>query len=282
MTVEEARKMLTAGGGQQFFIPSFKKNLLFKELSTGLQKTLSKIAVSSDNHYVSNMARLGLFDEMLLEGTHEYKSGQLTIVDMIAFIAQLKRASNDSKILNFDARCSCGNVVKIVIDLDKVLENCKKYDFKRLISKFSLDGKEYEIELKDASWMDLIILQESLKNTYNDFNGSDLQFQIYYALNKICMYIASIKINGDEVKDKNEQPFDKWDVPDRIKFFDLLNPKITIDEEVSDSLINIVVQNFKDRELSAFIFTDTFQNKTCGACGANVEGVFTYDNFFDF
>jgi len=279
MNIEEAKKLIVNGGGQQFFIPSFNKKLLFKEYTTGMQKVLSKTIVSNDQ-YVSDMTRLGLFDNMLLEGTHEYKSGQLTIIDMIAFISQIKKSVIGSNNFKFDMRCGCGSDIKITIDLDKIIERCKNYEFKHLIFKCDLSEKQYEFELKDASWMDLIILRESLKKTYDKFDGSDAQFQFYFILNKICMYIKSIKINNDEVKNKNEQSFDKWTVPERIKFFDLLNPKITIDDNNNDSLLNIITKNFSDRQISEYIFNNSFINKKCDSCGENVESVFTYDNFF--
>lgn len=69
MTIDEALKALDNDGNPlKIYIPSFEKELLFKNLNTGLQKTLGKISSSGLDAYRAGTMRLGVFEEMLLEG----------------------------------------------------------------------------------------------------------------------------------------------------------------------------------------------------------------------
>jgi len=282
MNIEEARTLLQSTGGQQFYIPSIKRDLLFKHLTTGIQKVIGRTLLSGVDNYHADLSRLGLFDEMLLEGTREHKSSQLTVIDVIAFVAQIKATTN--KTAERDIECpACSVGATLTIDLEKVIENCKKYEFKRLTIGLETADKKYEFLLRDIKWIDDLILKQSTNILRNELSETLLESSIFYAYNKVCLYIESIKINGDEVKSNSGESFHKWEVPDRIAFFDHLPQKITISDEEDSSLINVVKKEFDETIITSDIFSNAIAIKyesDHSKCDFDLGGAVSYDTFF--
>lgn len=276
----EASKLLSSGG-VRYFIPSLKADLLFSNLTTGIQKQLAQTSYDRYDLYVSHITRIGLFDEMLLERTREIKSSMLTITDQVAFIAQLQRSANGQTLIKIQIICpECKNETELSINLDKVIDNCKKHEFKTMTAEYGgPGGKRYKFVLKEPSWLDIVILFNGIKQSDDLLLiGSDTA--AYMTLTKLCLYIETIYIDDEELIDGNGNIFSKLTVPERLKFFDKLPPSITADEQQKNSLYNLVIKNYNDIELSRELFEGAVKPAKCGKCEAILEGDLTYDTFF--
>lgn len=279
MDFAQASKMLSSGG-VRYFIPSLKSELLFSKLNTGIQKRLVRNGYDERDPYVAHISRIGLFDEMLLERTREVKSSMLTIVDQTAFIAQLKKSSiGKSKMKTIMVCPHCGSEVETEIDLDKVIERCRSYEFKEISAEYGIGGKSNRFILHDASWLDLVVLFNGIHHS-RYVALSEVETARYLVYSKICLYIKTIFIDNEELKNDNDQIFSKLTVPQRLEFFDKLPSSITIDEDNDRSILALVSKNFSDSEISDFLFAGTLEKAACKKCKKELEGALSYDNFF--
>ena len=282
MTLDEALDVVKAGGDPlKIFIPSIGRELLFCNLNTSLQKTLGKIASSNLDPYRSGMMRLSIFEEMLLEGKREFKVGSLKLVDSVAFFSQLHAMTSEGIITSPMNCLGCGKKFEISLDLSKVVENCKKYKPRKHNYSIDFGNVKYEFALVDVSWLDSLILQESVRQSSGALNDTAFEAENYYIFNKICLYIDSLKLNGNEVTGSEGQKFSEMPVPERMRLFDSMNQRITIDERNPKSLINFVSENFSDDWINQLLFSGTYSPEGC-SCGRSLEGVITYDTFFAF
>jgi hypothetical protein len=280
MDFQEASSLLSVGG-TRYFIPSLNREMLFANVTTGVQKQISQSSYDGYDPYVSHIARIGLFDEMLLEDTKQVKSSCLTIADQVAFIAQLKKSSIETDTVLIDVKCPiCRSEARIPIDLQKVIENCKTIEFKEISAEYgNVNGKVYKFILCDAKWLDLVILYNGIKHSEGmELIGSDAK--TYLVFSKLCLYIKTVFIDGEEVKTKEGDIFSKLSVPERLKFFDKLPPRITVDEENPNSLCRLIVKNYNDVDLSNNLFKDAIGKANCPSCMSKMEGGITYDTFF--
>lgn len=282
LNLDDAIGQIRQHGGVQYHIPSIGKPLLFRSMDTGTQKMMGKIALTTDK-YKSDIIRLSLFDDMLLEGKKEYKSSNLKIVDAVAFMASLKRNLTDK--LVYERPCpKCGTICRTHIDLDKVIERCKAFEFQTLNVEMldSAKKQNYNFEISDPSMMDIIILRESVFQMHDDLSDTMYETQAYYAFNKVCLYISKLSINNKEVKTKLGESFNKFPVQDRIKLFDTIDQNITISDSNPQSLLSIISERFSDAKLSKMLFDGTYGEITCSskACGLKLEDEISYDIFF--
>ena len=286
MNINDAIKALNSGGSIKMYIPSLKYAPLFRPMNTGLQKTLGRIALNSEDQYHSGMMRLALFEDLLLENTHEYKASMLKNVDMIAFQTQLKMQT--SSMLPIEVICTkCGAQTKIIIDLKKLLDNCSNHEFKTFkveIINNKKENQKYEFVLEEPSYMDILILSESVRKSQDILSDTVMEAQFYYVYSKLCLYVSEVRFNGDEITGNDGQKFNKLPIQDRLKFFDSIDQSITIDEDNKNSLINIIIDNFSDEALSEELFKNVYEVPKCTnpECDQMLEGVVTYDSFFQF
>lgn len=279
MDFAQASKMLSSGG-VRYFIPSFKADLLFSKLNTGIQKRLVRNGYDERDPYVSHISRIGLFDEMLLERTREIKSSMLTIVDQAAFIAQLKKSSiGKGKMKTIMVCPNCGSEVETEINLDKVIENCRSYEFKEISAEYGIGDKSNRFVLHDASWLDLVVLFNGIHHS-RYVTLSEVETARYLIYSKICLYIKTIYIDNEELKNDSGQIFSKLTVPQRLEFFDKLPSSITISEDNEHSILALVSKNFNDSEISDQLFAEAIDKTTCKKCNEKLEGALSYDNFF--
>lgn len=285
ISISDALKELDAGGGIELFIPSFNRRLLFRRMTTGVQKTLGRIAVNQADEYHNGVVRLALFDDLLLEGTREYRSSQLKMVDMVAFYAQLRLQSlRDGKKPRLAVQCpKCGAVNLVEIDLRKVLENCGKHSFDSFLVKAEggTPRRRYEFTLCEPAYLDTLILAESMRRSDSDVRSLvDAEFCFVY--NKLCLYIDSASIDGKDVEGDDGEKFSKIPVADRLKFFDSLDQSITVDEENPDSLVSVIARSFPEDRASSLTFDGALSQEKCSGegCGVLLKEVTSYDAFF--
>lgn len=283
MNIEDAIKALDSGGSVKMMVPSFKYAPLFKPMNTGIQKTLGRISLNSDNLYHAGMMRLALFDELLLENKHEYKASLLKVVDMVAFHAQLKMQT--SKTIDMVFTCGkCGTTTNVKVDLEKILKNCCSYTFRKFSIKVSggSPSHDYEFVICEPSYMDTLILAESVRKSQDVLSETLNEAEFYYAYSKLCLYISEVKLDGNLITNNDNRPFNMIPVQDRLKFFDSIDQRITISEDNPDSLLNFISKNFSEEDISGSLFNGTYSPDVCSnkECGQKMENVITYDTFF--
>jgi hypothetical protein len=244
---------------------------------------MGTISINSYDYYYSGMMRLALFDELLLENTHEYKSSMLTTIDMIAFLAQLKLQISEE--LKIPVACKkCGANQDVSIDLKKLIENCSNHEFKQF--NIEAEGGEpfhkYKFVLKEPSYMDDLILAESVRKSKVNLADTVTEAQFYYMYSKLCLYVSEVFMDGDEITDSQRKKFNKIPIQDRLKFFDSVDQKITIDENSPSSILNVIAEKFAENVASSEIFSGVTKSEVCSneSCGETVESGLSYDNFF--
>lgn len=284
MNINDAIKAIGAGGGIKLNIPSLKYAPLFKRVNTGIQKMMGTIAINSEDQYYSGMMRLAMFDELLLENTHEYKSSMLTTIDMIAFMAQLKLQVSDE--IKMSTVCKkCGHQQTVSINLKKLIENCSNHEFKEYA--INVEGGEpfhkYEFVLKEPSYMDDLILSEGIRKSKINLADTITEAQFYYIYSKLCLYVSKVVLDGNEINGDEKSQFNKIPIQDRLKFFDTIDQKITINEKNQSSILSIIVSKFSESKSMKEIFDDVISPKICqnSHCDCNLEGELSYDNFFE-
>lgn len=282
ITIGEALKELNSGGGTSMFIPSFGRKLLFRKVNTGIQKTIGRISLDSGDRYRSGLMRLALFDDLLLEGTREYRSSMLKTIDVIAFLCQLRMQTTDSVDIRFICP-KCGSSTDVSISLKKVLENCGKHKFEEIdvSAEDKNTGRKYSFKICDPSYLDVAILTESIVSMKSSGTSvSELEF--YYIYSKLCLYIDSMSIDGKEIKGDNDERFCKIPVVDRLKLFDSIDQEITIMESNPNSLVNVISSAFSEDVLSRELYDGALSVDVCSGsdCGALLGEVMSYDSFF--
>ena len=285
ITISEALKEMEAGGGVPMFIPSIGRKLLFKRMTTGTQKTLGRMAVNNADLYHNGVIRLALFDDLLLEGTKEYRSSQLKTVDVVAFIAQLKMQSfGEDKAFTMAVQCpSCGTVNMVDVDMKRILENCGKHEFRSMSLKMEggTPSRTYEFVLCEPTYLDTLILMESMRRSDADIR-SIIDAEFCFVYNKLCLYIDSVSIDGKDVEGDDGEKFSKIPIVDRLRFFDSMDQRMTVDEGNKDSLVNVISAAFPEDVMTAAVFDGALSKDACesSGCGVRLKEVASYDAFF--
>ena len=283
MQIHDAIKELGSGGGIKLYIPSYKESLIFKRVNTRIQKALGKIALDGEDKYHTGVIRLALFGELLLEGTKEHRPSELKIIDVVAFIAQLRMQS--SPVLKARVTCpSCGAFTDLDIDLKKVIENCGKHNFREFTVEIEggTPPHRYEFTLCEPSYMDTLILMESARKSHFSGVSTISETELYYVYNKLCLYIDSVKMDGEEIKGEDDTRFCKIPIADRMKFFDNIHQHITIDTDNRSSLLNFIAEHFNDDADALDVFNGALSANICsnGKCAQGIGEVMSFDAFF--
>jgi len=283
MNYQETLKLIESNSAELvgIYIPSKDKELKFRSLTTGDQRLLAKSAMSMDS-YNSDLIRFGLFDKMLVDGgeitmgiSKKMPSSELTAVDMVSFIASLKLQFNNY----VDNRIECplcdDGVTTQRISLPIIIDKCKEFVPNKCLVEVDHKGVNYKFRLGESAWFDVVILREAIKSSTSD---NAIGTVINFAFNNACLYIKDLVINDEQVLTKDNKPFCKMSVPDRVRLFDNLPPAITIDDKNPESLISIISEKFDINEIQKQIFGN--EPIKCPKCGAELGDGLTYDNFF--
>jgi hypothetical protein len=273
MKLDSALQLLNESNGThsyEIYIPSFGKNLSFKPITTGQQKTISKFSIGTKVDYQFNfnyeMLKLGLFDTLVIED--EIPSNQLTEIDMIAFFAGV-RFNNISDPLEINFTCgNCGTSFESSIDLEKIIENCKNYKAPEFEFSFNMNDNAYDLEIAEPTYKNLLELEEYLVQMKKTMNYSTDEIIELRAFSKPSVYIKTVKINGQEIDGFSSAGF-----VEKLTLYNSLPPKITFNGK--DSILNLILKDF-DLEAAQ----NMMGSIDCPNCKNKLEGVLTNDSFF--
>ena len=282
LDINAAVELLEKGMGESIdpiYIPSLKKEIGFKPLSVGMQKSISKMSVGVDFDLDYQLLKLSILKTL---STEDLDFGNLTEIDFIAILAQL-RQNNFTEPLTLVLNClniNCKKQYNFKIDLDKIVESCKEFDFKTNVIKKKVKVNDEEIEFKfelaESTVMSNLeylnysrIISENKENQFGDVNNSKL---LAYPIK----FIKNIYIGGQQITqtvDGETKIFSELPMYEKIRFIDSLPPKVY--SEGKKSVLSQVLEKYPHSRL-----TSLFQDAKCPYCKTKREGVVTNDSFF--
>lgn len=275
MELKSVVKMLEESQGMNIsniYIPTYGESAQFKPLTTGQQKSISKLTWDTDDEYdpSEEFLKIALYDTLCLDN-EKYSSSKLTEVDMLAFYAGL-RLQNISSPLSITVTCDkCEKDFTVVINLEDIIEGCKKYErdevkFEKVYNKIT-----YTFILGDPSFKTVAEFEQYIHivNESNIIKSLD-DYRLFTTPIKYIKYLA---INGEEITDFHDSSFS-----DKLSFYEMLPGDITLvstDQEKKDSLLDQVINKFSNERMNKI-----FKKLSCPHCRNKMGGVISYDNFF--
>jgi hypothetical protein len=275
MNLESALQLLNESNGThsyEIYIPSVGKNLMFKPITTGQQKTISKFSIGTKTDVKFNfnyeMLKLGLFDTLVIGD--EISSDQLTEIDIIAFFAGV-RVNNISDPLEIKFTCGkCGTTFDKAIDMEKIIERCKNYKAAEFDFSFTVDDNKYNLGIAEPTYKNLLELEEYLIQMKETMDYNVDEIVELRAFTKPSVYIKTVNINGMEIDSFSSAGF-----VEKLTLYNSLPPKITFNGK--DSILNLILRDF-DLEATQNMMGDV--ECTNEICKEKLEGVLTNDSFF--
>lgn len=281
LDVNAAVELLEKSFGESIddiYIPSLKKEIGFKPLTVGMQKSISKMSVGFDFDLDYQLLKLSILKTLCVD---DIDFENLTEIDFITMLAQL-RQNNFTEPLSLIFTCinkNCQKQYNVNINIDKIISNCKDFKFKTetITKKIKSKGEtiEFKFELSESTIMSNLEYLNYSKmiadndNQIGDINNSKL---LAYPIK----FIKNIYINGQQItmEINNEVKIFK-DLPmiDKIKFIDNLPP--TVYSEGKKSVLQQVLVKYPHQRLM-----NIFDNVVCPHCKNEREGVITNDSFF--
>lgn len=205
------------------WLPSLKKEVLFKEINTSQQKALLKSMINSP---ISNSEFIYALKQIIQENCVDDKINinQLTILDKL-FIAIMMRSVSIGNTLEFEIKTEEGKVrrgIGLKEFLDKVKDNInvpdpKRIDYENFHVMCSVPTIEREYRLEDELRKNMDVKTKS-KDELKELLG-----EIYLA--EIVKYVDTIGIkDGDEI---TQIQMDDLSFKDRIAIYEQLPINIT-------------------------------------------------------
>jgi len=271
MNVKEAIQLLNESKGMHVydvFIPSVQKEISFKPITTGQQKTLSKFSMNANTFNLDyEFMKLALFDELKISN-EPITSNDLTELDMVCFLAGI-RLNNIMEPLEIICKCGeCDNKFEFKIDLDTVIQKCKGLDQKEFLIKTTIDDIRYELTIKYPTYKSLIELEEYINLLSKELSYNEDQTIESRLFLKPAFFIYDLKINEVEVEN-----FNTLDFLSKIEMYNELPPTLTILGE--NSILNLLLTKFNLQETSSIL-----NIIKCPKCKHELEGVLSNDSFF--
>jgi len=271
MNVKEAIQLLNESNGMHvydIYIPSIQKEVSFKPITTGQQKSLSKFSMNVDTFNLDyEFMKLGLFDELKVSD-EKIKSEDLTELDMVCFLAGI-RLNNVMEPLEIICKCGeCDNKFEFKIDLETVIEKCKKIELKEFLIKTTIDDIKYELTVRYPSYKSLIELEEYITLLSKELSYNHDQSVESRLFMKPAFFIYDLNINDSKIED-----FNNLDFLSKIEIYNNLPPTLTIMGD--NSILNLLLTKFNLKETSSIL--DIIK---CPKCKHELEGVLTNDSFF--
>ena len=278
--IEQERQLNTV----TIYMPSIKKDVKIKSLTTDDLKTLSRIGVFNEFDLNNELLKLYLFDKLLLkdEAENQISADTLTIFDFLSFIISIRKLLDNDLVFEFTCQ-QCETKFYHKLDLEAEFSEFI-FSYKPEIKVFEkLDNSNniWKFELKSFAMKDYLYYRyyiEKLKEI--DINNPDLLNEEKFI--RPVLYISKIYKNDEEIEDWNEQLFGS-----KIKFFNSLPAELIInatandDEKDEDYLSNFIKNNFSEEKFIKAI--DDIEvicpNKECNEV---YTGLYTFDDFCTF
>jgi len=273
---------------EKIWIPSLKRDVLFKPLSTADVKTLLRTGSSGDFDISIELMKLSLFDKLIIETDTGLSSKNITKIDYMSFLMGLRQILGNS--VEFHFTClHCQNEFNYFVDLENIfgdfLMNFDKDEQKA--EYVYLDPKtkiEWHFELTNYTMMDYLMYRFYMsKLSELDKTNTDIIYGKSYIIPILYCHKIWFKINEDV---EYIDDWDKLEIQDRIEFFNRHIPtKIMLDiannESKIQTLPELVRQKFDEYKMEKIV-NDIVVTCPNTECKKTFIGAFNLDSFFMF
>ena len=283
MKLDDLKLFLNKDNGQHttnIYIPSIKREISLKPLTTANVKTLSRIGIFNEFDLNNELLKLSLFDKLSIETKEScgIDSESITQIDFLSFLIGIRRLLDNT--LAFSFTCpNCENEFSHSIDLEAEFSKyIFSYQRKQIIfEKIDNNDVIWKFELESYTMKDYLYYRyyiERLKEI--DVNNPDLLNEAAFI--RPVLYIRNIWRNDELIEDWKDQLLST-----KIKLLNALPSEIILDIKNSGNvdacLANFIKENFDEEKL--FQEIEKMQ-VVCPNCGEKYEGLFSFDDFFTF
>jgi len=263
-------------------MPSIKRDVPFKPLTTADVKTLSRIGIFNEFDLNNELLKLSLFDKLVIESkeTCGLDADSLTQVDFLSFLIGIRKLMNNE--LSFSFTCKkCEKKFDHTIDLETEFSSYI-FNFERkntVFEKMDNAGNIWKFELTDYTMKDYLYYRyyiDRLKDI--DSNNPDILNEASFI--RPVLYIKKIYRNDEEIEDWPEQL-----ISNKIRLLNMLPNEVMLDPKTNKKfdpnscLSNHIIDSFDEEKM----FSDIEKMSVkCPNCGEEYSGMFKLDDFFMF
>lgn len=283
MKFDDLKTFLNDDNGQHttnIYIPSIKRDIPFKPLTTANVKTLSRIGILTDFDLNNELLKLALFDKLTIEKKEScgIDADSLTQVDFLSFLIGLRRLMDNTLTFSFTCQ-NCDKEFKHTLDLEAEFSSYI-YGYQRkkfFFEKIDKNDVIWKFELESYTMKEYLYYRYYIERMKEiDTNNPDVINEGSFI--RPVLYIKNIWKNDELIEDWREQI-----LSNKIKLLNMLPSEIIIDikntDEPTDCLASFIRHNFDEEKM----FTDIDKLEvTCPECGEVYNGLFDFDDFFTF
>lgn len=293
MNIQDVVTFLNQSTGQHFekiWIPSQKRDVHFRPLTTADVKTLLRTSTVSEFDLANEIIKISLFDKLLIEQDIPVNSKNINKIDYLSFLMGLRQILGNS--VKFKFTClHCNQTFEYEIDLEDIFgEFLMNFDLETQSHEYVyLDPKtciEWHFNLKNYSMMDYLFYRFYM-NQLKSLDQSNSENVIGKRYIIPILYCDEIWF---KVGDESEQ-IEGWknlEIQDKIEFFNKHIPaKMMLDittnkkKRVAETLPEFVEKRFAEYQIEKII--DELPVKCPNLkCGKEFKGAFDVDSFFTF
>ena len=245
-------------------LPSAGTSMEFKDISGGIQKELSKIALENDSRAdIMYCAMLSMINRLAVDPKFDIRDySEFERISIILTLQQINKMNPEIKFT-----CSkCGKENSYRLDTQKLLKKFSKTYKADTEIKVEVNGKEFTFVI---GWSDVRNVEDFFKNYYKKYDNSSKSgketmnqlSQVEY----ITMFINSIWLT--ELSDPEDTMYADLSLltyPERVQILDSLPQTILYDDK--EGVIAKIIENFVNPMNECFKYND------CSFCGAEQEG----------
>ena len=273
MNLEQAKALIknsTGEGVYNIYVPSLKKEVSFKHMTTGQRKTISKVAIeeTDGNSLKYQFVKLAIASELCLDSGIDVE--KLTDIDFIAVMSGIRK-NNIMTPLELTMKCGkCGLKFNFSIDFNKIEENAKKYKCVEETIEKEIDSKlKIKVILSEPTIIMNLSYKRYIEAVSEDQNKTEEDIRNARVMNYPIQFINRAFINGAELDD-----YPMLDYVDRMTFVDENIPSEMIFNE-DDGLLMRCAELFPSKRENSLFYTIE-----CPKCKDVKEDAIAFDSFF--
>lgn len=283
MKLDDLKLFLNEDKGQHttnIYIPSIKREVSLKPLTTADVKTLSRIGIFNEFDLNNELLKLSLFDKLSIETKEScgVDSESITQIDFLSFLIGIRRLLDNTLAFSFTCQ-ECEHEFTHSIDLEAEFSKyIFSYQRKQIMfEKIDKNDVIWKFELESYTMKDYLYYRyyiERLKEI--DVNNPDLLNEASFI--RPVLYIRNIWRNDEPIEDWKDQL-----ISSKIKLLNALPSEIILDIKNTGNpdacLANFIKENFDEEKM--FQEIEKMQ-VVCPNCEETYEGLFSFDDFFTF
>lgn len=275
--VKQVVAMLEKSAGENIisiYIPSLKASVMFRPLTVGMQKTLSKTSMDLDYDVKYQYLKMSVIKSCCLDNMLDIEN--LTEVDFICILANFRKA-NFLEPLKLNLTCKqneCNEKLSFNLNFDQIVENCNKFEFKTIELENPINATtKIKYILAEPTITDHLDYLQNLQVIGEDKELSQsIDINNMQILTYPVQFIKRVFINDQEVTTK-DQSFSKMPFTERLQFIDKL--PINSFYDGPNNIAEKIIETFDPMRISKL-----FPIITCPKCKDIKESVVTQDSFF--